>query len=247
MIDFLKRNILSLVTLILGGAGLALRLVLNGAVDDKGFVPRWHWSTVALLLLTLALLALLFAAARTLRQAAKYSFNFPPSLAGALGTVLAAVGFGVTSVTELLASPSVLELICALLGLLTAAALLPVALCRWRGDHPSMLLHGLSCAYLMVRLICMYRHWSSDPQLTDYAFELLALVSAMLAVYHRATFDADFGQRSAYAFFSLAAVYFCLLCLGGSEPMLFGAMGLWLLTDRCDMTPMPRAYREGRL
>lgn len=247
MIDFLKRNTLPLLTMAVGGTGLILRLVLNGTADDKGFVTRWHWSTVFMLVLTLAFLALLFLGTRTLRQAAKYNFNFPPSLAGAVGTILAAVGFGATSLVELQTAPVALDLICALLGLLTAAALLPVAWCRWRGDHPPMLLHGLACAYLMVRLICMYRHWSSDPQLTDYAFELLALVCAMLAVYHRATFDADFGQRSSYAFFSLAAMYFCLLCLAGSQPMLFGAVGLWLLTDRCDLTPMPRAYREGRL
>ena len=142
---------------------------------------------------------------------------------------------------------TILDLICALLGLLTVLALLPVAWSRWKGIRPSMLLHSLICAYLMVRLICMYRHWSSDPQLTDYAFELLALVCAMLAVYHRATFDADFGRRASFTFFSLAAVYFCLLCLGGSQPMLFGTIGLWLLTDRCDLTPMPREYREGRL
>ena len=51
MIDFLKRNTLPLLTLAVGSTGLILRLVLNGTADDKGFVTRWHWSTVFMLVL----------------------------------------------------------------------------------------------------------------------------------------------------------------------------------------------------
>lgn len=241
---FDQRN-LPWLTLALGGIGLGMRLWLNTTANDKGFILRGHISLIGLLAVTFATLALLFVATRSLRQASKYNFNFPPSLAGGIGAALAAVGLAVTSVLELAASEHILNTITALIGLLTVGALLFVGHSRWKGMHPSMLFHCVICAYLMLRLICMYRGWSADPQLTDYAFELLALVCAMLATYHRATFDANFGQRSSYAFFSLAAVYFCCLSLGGSNgPLLFFALGAWLFTDQCNLTPMPREHRR---
>lgn len=231
---------LPLLTLLLGGFGLAMRLWLNTTANDKGFITRGHISLTLLLVVTVIALVLLFAVTRSLRQASKYKFNFPPSLVGGVGAVLAAIGFGVTSVMELLVGGHTLNVVTAWIGVLAMAALLFVAHSRWKGLHPSMLFHSVICAYLMLRLICMYRQWSSNPQMTDYCFELLALVCAMLSAYHRATFDANFGRRSSYTFFSLAGVYFCCLSLGGANgPVLFFALGAWLFTDQCNLTPMP--------
>lgn len=245
MKNYQTTKLLPWVTLCGGILGLALRLILNATENDKGFVTRWHWSTIALVALTALFLAGIYVLTRPMRQANKFEFNFPASLFGGIGAALAAVGFGFTSITELLAARDLLTTVSAALGIVAALALLVVAYTRWQGKRPSMILHSLICAYLMVRLICMYRQWSSDPQLTDYAFELLALVCAMLAAYHRATFDANLGRRASFAFFSLAAVYFCFLGLGGeNQPLLYGAVGLWLFADRCDLTPLPREFWE---
>ena len=78
----------------------------------------------------------------------------------------------------------------------------------------------------------------------EYTFELMALACVMLAAYHRAAFNADFGSRRAYVFFDLAAVYFCCLSLTGGGAVIYIAMGVWMFTDLCKLTPMSREQWE---
>ena len=228
-------------TLVAGGIGLLLRLWLQSTSNDKGFFLRGHISGTLLIVLSVLFLLLLWFSTRDLKQAGKYRFNFPASVPGGIAAYIAGAGFAITSITDLLHAEDTLALFAAILGILSAAALVFVGMCRLKGRHPSMLFHSVICAHLMLRLICLYRVWSSDPQLMDYCFQLLALVCAMLAAYHRATFNANFGSRRSYAFFNLASVFFCCLSLTGPENIaLYLAMGLWLFTDQCNLTPMPR-------
>lgn len=245
MKNILKHQNLPWLTLFCGGIGLLLRLWLLSTENEKGFIARGHISEILLTALTILFLGVLYLASRGLVQGNKYPFNFPASLVGGIGAAIAAVGVAVTSVAELTAQLEKLELICALVGLVTAAALLFVAHSRWKGLHPSMIFHTLICGWLILRLICLYRSWSSDPQLEDYCYQLLALVFAMISVYHRATFDANFGNRCGHAFFSLACVYCCCLSMGGPDGIvLYLCLGIWQFTDLCRLTPMPRRYRK---
>ena len=243
MKQFLNHKYLPALTLLCGGIGMLLRLWLLGTENDKGFIARGHISEILLLVLTALVLVLLLAATRPLLQASKFSFNFPASPVAALGTGMAALGIGIIGVTDLLRAADPLFAAEGLTAILSAAALVWAGRCRWQGKQPSMLLHGAVCLWLMVRLICVYRSWSSDPQLEDYCFQLLAIVCCMLAAYHRASFDANDGHRNQYAFFSLAGLYFCCLSMAGPDSILpYVSLGIWLATDLCDLTPMPRKY-----
>lgn len=245
MKQFLNHKNLPWLTLIAGGIGLMLRIWLLNSGDDRGFLPHGHISAILLYILTALFVAALVVATRPLVQADKYRFNFPASRLGGIGAWVAAFAFGMTSIVDLLSSADVISTFAALFGILSAAALIFAGHCRWKGLHPSALFHIAVCAYLMLRLICMYRQWSSDPQLLDYCFQLLALVCLMLAAYHRATFDANFGIRHSYVLFNLGAVYFCCLSLAGPDNVLFflGA-GVWMITDLCNLTPMPKEFME---
>ena len=227
-----------------GVIGLLLRLWLHSTRDDSGFVTRGHISGVLLLVLTAGVLIGLFLICRYFRQANKYDFNFPASVVSALGSALGAAGIAIVSVTELLAVTTVEGRITALLGLLAAGALGFCAYSRWKGEKVSALFYGVVCVYLMLRLFSMYRLWCTDPQLEEYTFELMALACVMLAAYHRAAFNADFGSRRAYVFFDLAAVYFCCLSLTGGGAVIYIAMGVWMFTDLCKLTPMSREQWE---
>ena len=228
-----------------GGIGLLLRLWLFSTADDSGLLPVWHISEILLWILTIAVIGLLLYATWDLVEAAKYRFNFPESMPGCVGAWLGALGIGGTCVIELLTSPDFITTITAILGLVSAGVLVFIGNCRRRGLHPSTLFHALICVFLMLRLICQYRHWSSDPQLQDYCFQILAIVCLMLASYHRATFNANFGKRRPYAFFNLAAVYFCCLALPGWEnTAFFLGCGVWMFTDICNLTPMPRGRKS---
>ncbi len=244
---YLQHKNLPWLTLICGGIGLLLQIWLLSTENSKGFITRWHISEILLVVLTVLFLLALLAATRSLTQGSKYSFNFPASRIGAAGTAIAAVGIAVLSGLELTAAPDNLARICWLAGLPSAIALVLIAYGRLKGRRPSVLLHAWLCVWLVLLLVCQYRSWSSDPQLEDYCYRLLALVFAMISVYHRATFGADFGRRSSYAFFCLGCVYFCCLSIAGpGGKLLYPCLGIWQLTDLCRLAPMPRRYRRNR-
>lgn len=245
---YLKHQHLPLLALLCGGIGMLLRLWLLRTENDSGFIARGHISEILLLLLTAAYLLLLFVMARTLLQGDKFLFNFPASPIAAAGTAIAGIGVAIASITDLITAGNSLIWFTSVLGILAAAALALAAYCRWMGTQPPMLLHGCACLWLMLRLICHYRTWSADPQLEDYAFQLMALVCSMLAFYHRAAFNAGEGHRPPYTFFSLAGVYFCCLSLAGPDSiLLYLSLGIGLLTDLCNLTPMPRQYWSEQL
>lgn len=245
MKKYLKTQNLPWFALGAGVLGLVLRLWLLSTENEKGFFTRNHISAILVIVLTAAVAVVVFFGTRSLQQAAKYRFNFPASVPGAVGTLIAALGVGSTSVVELVIASDALRVIVAILGLVTVVALVFLTDCRWKGLHPSSLFHVVICAYLMLRLICMWRQWGSHAQLQDFCYQLLATVCLMISIYHRATFDANFGRRQSYAFFSLMSIYFCVLSLAGwTRPVFFFTMGIWQMTDLCNLTPMPKEFRQ---
>lgn len=245
MKQYLTQKNLPWLTLIAGGIGLLLRVWLLSSENEKGFLPWNHISAILLYLLTAAFAALLVICTRPLVQGGKYQFNFPASALGGTSALAASLAFLITAISQLQEASDRLASLSGIFGILAAGAMLFVARCRWKGLHPSSLFHTAICVWLMLCLICMYREWSSDPQLLDYCFQLLALACMMLSAYHRAAFDANFGVRHSYVLFNLAGVYFCCLSLAGPDNIIF-FMGcaFWLINDLCNLTPMPKECRE---
>lgn len=213
--------------------GFILRFwLLTAAVDHRGLIVSGHIADIFSWILTAIVLVALLIGTEPLKEASKYRFNFPPFLQGGLGSCLAAFGILITSLVEFIQKHPSANLLTFLLGLLCAAILTFTGFCRLKGIHPSPLFHSIVCIYLTLFLFGRYRMWSSDPQLQDYVFELLAIICLMLASYHRAAFDANFGNRRWYSFFAFAAFYFCMVCLPGcSTPPFFGGCAIWMITN----------------
>lgn len=205
--------------------------------DGNGLLPTGSWPDVLSWITVALTMGLLGAATWKLRGANKYSLNFPASPVAAIAMVLAAVGFLITSVTDLSVSTDAISAAAIAMGFVSTAALLLLAYLRFRGQRPNMLLHTSVCLYLMLYLVSHYRLWSSAPQLQSYAFELLAIVFVMLGCYHRTAFDTGKGDRRAYTFFSLAAVYFCIATLPGCDnPAFFIGCAAWMFFTPCRLT-----------
>lgn len=228
-----------------GILGALLRILLIAAgTDERGLPVENHFANILLWVLTCSVAALLVYMTRDLKQAPKYSFNFPPSAVAAAGAAVAAAGVLISSISQLFSDIDGLTILDALLGLLCTAALLFISRCRWKGLHPSVIFHVVVCIYLMVDLVCVYRIRSADPQVQEYCFSLLASVCIMLASYYNAAFAANAGDRRLHTLSHLAAVFFCLQCLPRCEnPVFYLTMAAWLLTDLCNLTPMPRRMR----
>lgn len=227
--------------LVCGGLCAAVRWWLFTSVDSKGLLDAGHpghWLSWVISLVTMAALAL---GTRNLRQAPKYSFNFPASLVSALGRWAAAAVILVSSVAALVSDADLLAKLTATLGLGSAIALGFLGWCRKTGKRPTMLLHSLICVYLMLQLVSMYRLWSANSQVQTYCFSLLSIVSVMLSVYYGAAFDTKTTSRRAHAMTHLAAVYFSVSALPHcADPLFFIAMAIWMVTDLCSLIPMPR-------
>ena len=219
-----------------GFLGFILELFLSSSGSTVLYGLVW--------VLTVGAAALLVWGTWDLKQAPKYGFNFPASLIGAAGTAAAAAGILISSVVKIFSVSDLLSVLDVILGAAAAASLLSLSQCRWKGLHPSLVFHGLVCIYLMVDLVCVYRLRSSDPQVWRYCFSVLASVAVMLSCYYDTAFAANAGNRKAHTIAHLSAVYLCLLSVPlGGNPIFYLTMAVWMFTNLCNLTPMPRETR----
>ena len=229
-----------------GLLGLLLRFWLYAAAtDDRGLLTPGHVSEILLWILTVCVMAAVFLFTRQLLRGPKYEFNYPASLPGAIGAALGAVGILLQALSGL-PGGDFLQVLAGIVGIAAALGIGFTALCRWKGRKVSVIFHALASVFLMLHLICLYRQWCANPQLTDYVFGLLGVVCLMLSLYYRARFDAGMGLRRPLAFFHLAAVYFCLTAIYGSGSWAFYlCMALWMATDVCNLTPKAPRRKKG--
>ena len=235
-----KPSFLPAIVLSGGLLTMLLRMWLFGiGTDERGLLSVGTFPDVLSWIFLALMFAVLIYGTRELNEASKYSFNFPASLHSAIGTGLGALGILITSLVELLSGAERLGVFSSVLGLFAVAALAFVAYCRNAGMKPNFLFHSFVCIYLMFHLISNYRIWSAYPQLQTYAFELLAIVFLMLSCYQRAAFDIGQGNRKAYAFHSLAALFFCIAAIPGSAIGAFYiGSAAWMFTTMCSLKPL---------
>lgn len=232
---FLKPAYLPIAALGAGTLTFLLRLWLFAiGRDDRGLLPVGNFPDAMSWIITALTMALLFLVTRQLRGGNKYTFNFHASGSAAIGTALAAIGFAVSAIVDLSRGTDALGTFSAILGFVAAAAMLMLAHARMQGSRLNILFHGIVCIFLMLHLVSHYRLWSSSPQVQTYGFELLAIVFVMLSCYQRAAFDAGKGNRQAYTFFSLAALFFCVATLPGCDNVAFFiGSAAWMYMTPC--------------
>ncbi len=231
---------LPLWTLLTGGVGLLLRVwLMTSGIDQKGFIIPGHLSGILLFLLVISAMVALVFLTKDLMEASKYEFNFPVSEVSCYGAFVAAAGIGISSFVDIFVAIDTLEVIAAVAGIAAAGLLVLTGIFRRKGTPPSLLTHIGICVYLMLRLVCYYRHWNADPQILDYCFQLVATACLMLTTYQRATFDAREGKRRPYAFLSLTTIFFsCISLVGWSNILFFLSVIVWQITDLCSLIPL---------
>lgn len=219
------------VTLVLGVAGMVLQtLLFTFAVDEKDLLTS-HPLGFALAGLTLAAIALILAG--VLR------WNREPLIpvwkdSWDLATLSATLGFGSVLFYDGFAD-SRLVLVRNLLAIASAVALVVLfVLDRKEKDH-HFLLYTVLCIFFAVHLVSCYQLWSSNPQIMDYLFTLLAYVGLMLYFYQKAAALVGFRQEKRMLAIGLLAVFFCYTSLldTGRISLLQLFCGSWVLTDLC--------------
>ncbi len=219
-----------LLALVLGAVGLLLNLavVLKGH-DSTGLAKAGYLPGILLVLLGLGGIAALVWQLWRLKGQRKYLRLFTASLPTAAALAALALALTVTNFCDLVAGNALSKLDTwrSITGLAGGLGLLLCAWCRYQGSRPVWLCWALVTAHLILLLVADYRIWSRATELTDYAFQLLALVLLMLAAYHQAAADAGVGNLREYLIFSTLCVFLCPIAMIGSE-MWLELLFFWL-------------------
>lgn len=225
----------------LGAVLLALRLRLyTVAVDEKNLLLSGHW--LGLVIWAVAALALVYGVLCALTGKEEGSLCITGPVA-ALGDGLFALVLCLC-VISMEAPVSLLEKVRNGVGYLAAAGLLFGAYCRATGKNAFFGCYGAVCVFFVLYLVNIYRVWSSNPQLMDYAFHLAACVSLTLLSYQNAALAVGIGSRRVWLVSGLGAVCFGLSAVyGGSMLLYIGGAG-WALTNLIGAEPGTR-YEEG--
>ena len=211
----------------LGAVLLMLRIWLYAvAVDEKGLLISGHpldlavWA-VAAVCLAVAVLAVL---------------RHPQVSAPTVGTVAALgdVAFAVTIAVTVLSMEQPMTLVEKLrmaMGWLCVPGLGYTAYCRFRSKPVFFGGFAVVCVFFALYLVSSYQLWSSDPQLQNYVFAMLACVTLTVFAYQNAAFAVDMGNEKIWLAAGLLAVCFgigAVQCSGNGVLML--GISLWAFT-----------------
>ena len=240
-------------TLAAGLLSLGLhRYMMEYCFDDKGLLVSGNLPGKLLWAVGIGFAVMLALVLRSIGGDGTYADNFPPCVFS--GGLMIAAGLAMAwAVPGLMLSvqPPVAEgvslAVANLTGLLAhylpwaaAAAMAVVGVYRILGKRPWPVFSGIVCLFYMLMLVTNYRLWSADPQLHDYAYQLLAGVLLMLCSFHRTCCDARVIQRKKLLATGLGAAACCLASLSGDFQWGFYlASGLWAAGSMCHVAVLP--------
>ena len=219
-------------------------LLVTTGLDNKNLFIPGHYAGILVWLLTAAMAAALGLSVIPMGGRAKYHKMFPVSTPGAIGILGAALACLWEGLMIFREQAGAVEILTGALGVLSAAALVYLAWCRFRGFRGSFLLWCCATVFLMLRLMFSYRIWSAQPELLRYCFPLLASVCVTLAMYYRVAFAVGTGDRRMYLLFTQAGGFLCLVTLGAGFDLFYGGMALWCLADLTTLRTMKAGRRE---
>ena len=232
---------IDLITLAVAAIGILLRMWHLGAgVDEQGLYPANHMAWTLLLILSAALVAVLFLIAGYAGKSRSYNANFSSSVTGAVGYALAGCAMLLSSWDFLRGDNATLYYLTGAVGLPAALALLLGGWCRRKGKRPAFPVFALPCVYFALRLFCTGHAWGDEPELHRYLLGFFADLLCALAIYQLWAFAVGLGNRSKCLLCSLLAVYMCLVAVPGNTDWIFYlAIAIWLFTNLCPKTAAP--------
>lgn len=233
-----------------GCSSLALhRYMMNNCFDDKGLLIAGNLPELLMLAVGAAFVLGMGLLVRRLGGDGTYEDNFPRDMVS--GVLLVAAGLVLAMGTDAQTQPleqtggvrllgSVLEIGGRVLPWLAAGSMAVLGVCRIQGRRPRPVFSGLVCLYFMLMLVRDYRLWSADPQVHNYAYQLLAGVLLMLCAFHRTCCDAGIIQRRKLILTGLMAAVCCTASL--SMPFrqsFYLASALWGFGCICEPAVLP--------
>ncbi len=221
-----------------GFTGLLLRVLLyTFGTDSQGLMPSAHPLHIACLLLaglTAAYTALTVRKVRPRRRAIPGGKYMVTSV---IFTCLWFLAHGFSLWGQSVDSIDTLRVV---LSFCVIPCFGYTGYCLVKGWRASFLVQGIICLFFALDMICRYRVWSGDPQLSNYVFHLFACACLILAAYYRTAFAVRLRSPRQQIFFSLMACFFCMLAFVGRDGSQFYIGGaLWATQGLGLLLPAP--------
>ena len=244
MKKYLKPDSLPYLTVMLGSLVLLCRVwLLVGGIDKKGLFISGHIADVlSYILLAITAVAMLICV-WPLQGGGKLPRLFPASAPGALGCFVGGVGMLAAGFLEITRRTDLIWLLSQCAGCIAGLCLIVTGIGRLKGRRINYLLHCTITVYLVIHLLSRYRTWSSESQLQEVFFPLLASVFLLLCAYHRTSLDAGFGSRRLYVFYNQMALFCSLAAVTCPDWLFYLSMSLWTMTNLCDLTILKKPSR----
>ena len=210
---------------VLGGglAGLGLyRLLYAVGVDGRGLLKSGHFAWVLLCLLSVLAAGLLAVNTLRIKGVGGRPAHSIPAAAACAAAALAAGSAGISHLGS--------AFFYAIPAFLAVPAFVIVAVCRIQGRRPNFLLHVVICIYFALELLKLYQTCSTEPQIQDYFFQMLACIALTVTAYQLASFDLGRGQRRWLCLSALSALYLCLVSLGSGDAGFYLTGAAWAFT-----------------
>ena len=242
-------------TAMVGLVSLGLhRVMMEQYIDEKGLLIAGNMPAILLWVLGIVFVLLMCFKADTLGGEGSYEDDFPRDIfsgglliAAGLMLALAVPGMERTAPGGGQAgfAAAAMDMAGSLLPWLAAASMVVLGVCRLLGRRPWAILGGLICLFYMMMLVRNYRLWSADPQVQDYAYQLLAGVLLMLCAFHRTCCDAGVIQRKKLILTGLMAAGCCLAALSMPfQQNFYLASALWGFGCICAPSVLPMDPEE---
>ena len=206
-------------------------------IDEKCLLIHHHFLSILTWVTTAAAALPVLVLVLSDKGSNQYADNFLPSAAAAYGAFAMAAALVVSVVFGRVTAR--MDLIRNLCGILAVPALITVGLHRLQGKQSFFGLHGIVCLYLALRALSYYRGWSSQPQIHDYLFVMMASVLLSLFAYYQTAFDVGLGSRRMQLATGLLAGFFCVAAMAnGQDIPLYLSGAIWTLTNQCCLPPV---------
>ena len=205
--------------------------LLNTGVDQRGLLitghPGYILSYVVCILLPIGLFILL--------RKEKVKLHFSATPFAAAGYFALAIGLCLGAWNLVFSPYLAMRLATGIFGMAGAACALIAGVYALKGKKTHPLFFCPAILFFACFLYCRYQQWSAEPEIQQFAFQLLAAVLSMISLYQRAALSARIGNGKKYLMWSRCAIIVCLAAIPGSQlPLLWLATAAFFGLDGCE-------------
>lgn len=189
---------------------------LSVGTDEKGLYPAAHPGWIGYLILTAAVLTVLFCLRGKIPSA---ETGLAP-----IGHLFGTLGFFLLFLTGVKNR----DFLSAVGALLSAVAMAVLTRQRWTQKTPAASLYAVPCLYLIYALFRLNLRYGGEPELIRFLPQFLAVFSAAIATFQIWGQSVGRGKTTTRIFWILAGGYLCLAAIPATS-WAYGALALFLL------------------